>query len=479
MIGSACVAHERCDKSTGVGGRLAQLSELSVHSTILGVEVDALAEAARAGASESELLSQPVPAHYRGAAIRRDDVDRLATDPSWNRDIRDSLSVQSVPMPEIAPDEVLVAVMASAVNYNTVWAASFAPVPTFQFLRAYAQLGRWESRHDRDYHVLGSDGAGVVVRVGSMVRRWKVGDKVVISPIQVDDQEPDTFGEGMLGHEQRAWGFETNFGGLGDYAVVKAHQLLRKAEHLTWSEAAVSQLCLGTAYRMLVGENGARMKQGDTVLIWGAAGGLGVYASQLVRNGGGTAVGVVSSPEKAELAQKFGCDLVIDRSSLPGPLYNRPDVWRELGRQIRTQVGADPDIVFDHVGKDTFGASVFLAARGGSVVTCGSSTGYGHEYDNRYLWMRVKRIIGSHGGNYQEQYAANELVRKGRVMPVLSSSHDLDNVTDAVSKVQQNLHAGKVGVLCLANDTREGVSDLEARERIFARHDRRDTSLGG
>ena len=142
-------------------------------------------------------------------------------------------------------------------------------------------------RHALDYHVVGSDAAGVVLQVGSAVRKWKPGDKVTVHCNYVDDQSPSAHDDSMLADNQRIWGFETNFGGLADLAVVKANQLMPKPTHLTWEEAAVNALCNSTSYRMLVSKNGAPMTQGDKVLVWGASGGLGAYAVQYVLNGGG------------------------------------------------------------------------------------------------------------------------------------------------------------------------------------------------
>ncbi|WP_416974887.1 crotonyl-CoA carboxylase/reductase [Streptomyces sp. 4F14] len=432
--------------------------------------MDTLAEAVLAGASPRELERIAPPPEYLAAHLRAEDVDMFRG--VADKDVRKSLRVGRVPMPELAPDEVLVAVMASAINYNTVWSAMFEPIPTFRFLRQLARRGGWEARHDQPYHVLGSDAAGVVVRTGSGVRRWKVGDHVVASPMHVDSEEPIAHADGILGEEQRAWGFETNFGGLAHYTVVRATQLAPKPAHLTWEEAASNPLCAGTAYRMLVSDRGARMKQGDVVLIWGAAGGLGAYAVQLVRNGGGIAVGVVSSREKAALVRELGCDVVIDRRELGMPADGRPtpeqtvEIGKRLGSIVRREVGEDPHIAFDYVGRATFGISVFVVRRGGTVVTCGSSSGYDHTFDNRYLWMRLKRIVGSHSSNLQEHAECNRLLSLGRIQPALSEVHLLETVGEAARLVQTNSHAGKVGVLCLAPGSGTGVTDPERRAAI-------------
>ncbi|GAA2961158.1 crotonyl-CoA carboxylase/reductase [Kitasatospora cinereorecta] len=426
-----------------------------------------LSEAVVAGAEAAVLESLPLPGNFPAATVQACDISMF--EGVEDKDVRKSLFVKDVPMPDLAPDEALIAVMASAINYNTVWTAMFEPLPTFQFLKEMGRAGGWEKRHDLPYHVVGSDASGVIVRTGSSVRRWKVGDHVVIAPAYVDEQDPDTHRDGMLGQGQKAWGFETNFGGLAHYAVVRASQLLPKPASLTWEEAAVNPLCASTAYRMLVSDRGAQMKQGDIVLVWGATGGLGSYAVQLVRNGGGVPVGVVNSDEKARLLKSLGCEAVINRQDVldgDDTLLQRPEGWKKLGKAIRAAVGEDPHIVFEHVGKQTFAASVFLARRGGTVVTCGSSTGFEHSYDNRYLWMRLKRIIGSHGANLHEQWEVNRLFALGHLIPALSAVYTLAEVGAAARSVQTNQHIGKVGVLCLAPRPGLGVTDAQARARV-------------
>ncbi|WP_328722942.1 crotonyl-CoA carboxylase/reductase [Streptomyces sp. NBC_00247] len=434
--------------------------------------MDSLAKAVLAGASADRLEREPVPEQYVATHLRVEDVGLFGD--AADKDVRRTLHLGPVPMPELAPDEVLVAVMASSVNYNTVWSAMFEPLPTFDFLRRYGRQGGWASRHDQPYHVLGSDASGVIVRTGNGVRRWRTGDHVVVSCTHVDDQEPATHSDGMLGAEQRIWGFETNFGGLAHYAVVRASQLVPKAAHLTWEEAASIPLCAGTSYRMLVGEHGARMKQGDIVLIWGAAGGLGASAVQLVKNGGGIPIGVVSSEAKAAVLRRLGCDVIINRAEIgmgdgngsDGDPGQAIEAGRRLRRIIRREVGEDPHVVVDFIGRATFATSTFLVRRGGTVVTCGSSTGYQHHYDNRYLWMSLKRIIGSHSANLQEQWECNRLVQAGRLMPALSEVYPLDQIAEASRKVQQNRHIGKIGVLCLAPEPGLGVTDPQTRARI-------------
>ena len=142
--------------------------------------------------------------------------------------------------------------------------------------------------------------------VGSAVRLWKPGDHVTVHCNHVDDQDNTAHDDSMLAANQRIWGYETNFGGLADLSVVKANQLMPKPAHLTWEEAACNALCNSTSYRMIVSPNGAQITQGQSVLVWGATGGIGAYAVQYVLNGGGTPVGVVSSERRAELLRAMG-----------------------------------------------------------------------------------------------------------------------------------------------------------------------------
>ncbi|MGA1390113.1 MAG: alcohol dehydrogenase catalytic domain-containing protein, partial [Ilumatobacteraceae bacterium] len=293
-------------------------------------------DAIEARADSAAFAALPIPESYRAAVVLKSEQDTFKGVPSNQKDPRKTVHIQDVPVPEIAPDEALIAVMASSINFNTVWSSIFEPVSTFGSLARLARESEWAKRHDRDYQVIGSDASGVVLRVGSAVRSWKPGDRITVHCNHVDDQDPTSHDDSMLGSNQRIWGYETNFGGLADFAVVKANQLMPKPEHLSWEEAAVNALCNSTSYRMLVSPNGAHMKQGDVVLIWGATGGIGAYATQYVLNGGGIPVGVVSSPDKAKILKEMGCEAVIDRSAAGYKFWNDDNThneaeWRRFG----------------------------------------------------------------------------------------------------------------------------------------------------
>jgi crotonyl-CoA reductase len=428
-------------------------------------------DAIQSDASGEDIANLAIPESYRAAHVLREEQTMWDGYESADKDPRKTLHVDEVATPELAPDEVYLAVMASSINFNTVWTSIFEPLPTFAFLDRLGKESVWGKRHALDYHVVGSDASGVVVKVGSAVRNWKPGDRVTVHCNHVDDQDHSAHNDSMQAANQRIWGFETNFGGLADLSIVKANQLMPKPTHLSWEESAVNALCASTSYRMLVGDNAARMKQGDNVFIWGATGGIGAYATQLVLNGGGTPVGVVSSPERAELLNAMGCEFVVDRKAEGYRFWSDEHTqdereWRRLGKQVRGMLGDDPDIVFEHPGRSTMGASVFITKRGGKIVTCAATSGYMIEYDNRHLWMKLKSIISSHFANYQEAWEMNRLLGTGAIVPVMSDVFALDHVGDAALKVHRNEAEGKLGVLCLAPEEGLGITDRAKRESV-------------
>ncbi len=418
---------------------------------------------------DEEFAAIEIPETYKGITVHKDEVDMFADMPTKEKDPRKSLHLDDVPVPELAPGEALVAVMASAINYNTVWTSIFEPVPTFAFLERYGKLSEYSKRHDQPYHVVGSDLAGVVLRTGPGVTAWQPGNEVVAHCLSVELESPDGHDDTMMDPQQRIWGFETNFGGLAELAVVKSNQLMPKPDHLSWEEAASPGLVNSTAYRQLVSKNGANMKQGDVVLIWGASGGLGSYATQMALNGGAIPVCVVSSPEKARIVHSLGAEHVIDRSAEGYKFWKDEDTqdpkeWQRFGKKIRELTGGeDPDIVFEHPGRETFGASVYVARKGGIIVTCASTSGYMHQYDNRYLWMNLKQIKSSHFANYREAWEANRLIDKGLIHPTVSKVYPLVETGQAALDVHLNAHQGKVGVLALAPEEGLGVRDEEKR----------------
>jgi crotonyl-CoA reductase len=445
-----------------------------------------LLHAIAGSASAAEIGGLPLPETYRAAVTRRSDVERTLRISEVNRDPVSTLRIERVATPSVAPDEVLVAVMASSINFNTVWSSIFAPIPTFVFLDKLAKEGGWSARHGGDRHVLGSDASGVVVAAGSVVRRWSPGDHVVVHGNWVSGEDPGTYQDAMRAKSQRAWGFETNFGGLADLAVVKASQLMRKPLHLSWAESASSTLCNATAYRMLISPNGAGLRLGDSVLIWGATGGVGSFAVQLALAAGADPICVVSRPDRVALLRRLGVRHVIDRVaegyqflSADGTTVNTSEVAR-FGDRVREFTSDGVDVVLEHPGRETMQASIASCRPGGKVVTCAATTGALIHFDASLASRRSIQIVGSHFANYWENDRANLLLEQGIVQPTLTATYPLEEVPLATRLVSSGGHHGKIGINCLA-EAGSGVSDPIARaamgERVITRFAR--ASLSG
>jgi crotonyl-CoA reductase len=259
----------------------------------------------------------------------------------------------------------------------------------------------------------------VVLRVGSAVRNWKPGDRVTVHCNHVDDQDPSAHDDSMLAANQRIWGFETNFGGLADLSVVKANQLMPKPAHLTWEEAAVNALCNSTSYRMLVSANGARHEAGRQRAHLGRHGRHRRLrrAVRAQRRRHPRRRGVVT--RAGAILHEMGCEAVIDRAAENYNFWSDEHTqdeseWRRFGKNIRELIGEDPDIVFEHPGRSTMGASMFIAKRGGKVVTCAATSGYMIEFDNRHFWMKLKSICRRTSPTTQEAWADEPPHRPGR-----------------------------------------------------------------
>ncbi len=344
----------------------------------------------------------------------------------------DAMLPEEIPVPECGPTDVLVLNMAAGINFNGVWAARGKPVSVMKM------------HPDEPFHVAGSDAAGIVWKVGSAVKTWKVGDEVVLHCNQSCRECPACNGNDPLAcQNQRIWGYETNYGSFAQFCRVQPQQLLRKPEHLSWEEASSYGLTYFTAYRMLLGRGG--MQPGDNVLIWGASGGLGVFAVQLAKLAGANPIAVVSREDKAELARSLGAEMIIDRNEFDLSLGAKES--KRFGKKIRELTGGqDADLVFEHVGKYTFPTSVLVAKRFGTIVICGATTGYELDFDVRYLWMRQKSIIGSHFANAFQAEKANKLIHQKKIRPVLDQVFDFADTAKAHQLMAENKHKGKMAI---------------------------------
>jgi crotonyl-CoA carboxylase/reductase len=377
---------------------------------------------------------------------------------------RHALVPEEVATPRPGPGEVLIRVMASGVNPNVVWAGLGEPLNVLRFQRRKGAAVA--------FHVPGSDASGVVEEVGPGVRTVAPGDAVVVHGGHWDPECPHVLrgDDPILSPTSRAWGYQTSWGSLGSFCVAQEHQCLPKPARLSWDEAAAYMVSGATAYRMLTGWPPHVVRPGDPVLIWGAAGGLGCQAIQIVRHLGGVPIGVVSSEERARFCLALGAQGCIDRRRFDhwGPLPDRGDAaaserWAAGARAFRDAVHdalgqrRDPRIVFEHPGEQTFATSLLTCAANGMVVFCGGSTGYQGTLDLRTAWTWQKRIQGSHGMNDEQSAALNELVAAGAIDPCLSRTFAFEEAAEAHALLHENRHApGNMAVLVGAKAAGEG-----------------------
>ena len=385
-----------------------------------------------------------VPKNMYAWAIRRD----------RHGEPDDSFKVEVVETPSLDSNEVLIFVMAAGVNYNGIWAGLGIPISPFDV-------------HKEKFHVAGSDASGIVWAIGDRVTRWKIGDEVVVHCNQDDgDDEECNGGDPMFSSSQRIWGYETPDGSFAQFTRVQAQQLMLRPKHLTWEESACYTLTLATAYRMLFGHHPHELKPGQNVLVWGASGGLGSFAIQLINTAGANAIGVISDEDKRDFVMGLGAKGVINRKDfncwgqLPIVNSDAYKAWfgevRKFGKAVWeiTGKGINVDMVFEHPGEATFPVSTFVCKKGGMIVICAGTTGYNLTMDARYVWMNQKRIQGSHFAHLKQAAAANQLMLERRLDPCMSEVFPWLEIPNAHTKMRKNEHKpGNMAVLISAPNT--------------------------
>jgi len=328
----------------------------------------------------------------------------------------DVLAYREVDDPEPGPTDVIIRVKAAALNFNDIWARRGRPlaVPL--------------------PHISGTDAAGVVEAVGAAVTTVAPGDEVVVhAGHSCRVCAACTSGEEFFCREFKLYGFQTGplVGTQAEYCRVQEAQAVPKPGNVTWEEAAALPLCLATSWRMLVTR--ARIRLGDTVLVWGAAGGLGVYAIQIALLAGAVPIAVVGSARKEELVTSLGAEHVINRS--------HQNVADEVARLTEK---AGVDVVFEHTGQATWAESVRVCRWGGTIVVCGATSGYEAQTDLRFLWNKQQNHLGSHVASRAETEAALELVAAGRIRPVIGEVVGLSEAPRAHKLMESGGLLGKL-----------------------------------
>ncbi len=384
-----------------------------------------------------------------------------------------SFQVEVVDVPEPADDEVLVYVMAAGVNYNNVWAGLGIPVDVIG--------ARNKAGEPEPFHIGGSDASGIIYKVGKDVTNVKVGDEVVIhcGTWRRDDPWVKAGEDPMFGASFRIWGYETNWGSFAQFTRVQAHQCLPKPTHLTWEQAAAYMLVGATAYRMLHHWQPHSVRPNDVVVVWGGAGGLGSQAIQIVKAAGGIPIAVISDDSKVDFCLNLGAKGCINRKNFShwGMLPHWKDnvgynEWlkgvRAFGKAIWDVLGErrSPRIIFEHPGETTIPTSMFVCDTGGMVVICAGTTGFNATVDLRYMWMRQKRLQGSHFANDDQAKGINDLVIAGKVDPCLSQTFTWEELPMAHQLMYENRHPhGNMSILVGAS--RPGLLDTAAQRAAW------------
>ncbi len=326
----------------------------------------------------------------------------------------EKLRYEDAPEPVFSETEALIRVKACALNHLDIW----------------ARQGTRQERVPMP-HVSGSDISGEVVKVGSLVKNHKLGDKVLIAPGVSDGTcEYCTSGWDSLCDDYRIIGYETQ-GGYAEYVSVPAANILPIPNSLSFEEAAAVPLVFLTAWHMLTTR--AHLTAGETVLVWGAGSGVGSAAIQVAKVLGAKVIATAGSDEKLEKARKLGADWTVNH-------YNQ-DVPVEVKRVTN---GKKANVVFDHVGQATWEKSMRSMAPGGRLVNCGVTSGGKAEIDIRYVFVRQFSLMGSYMGGRGELLKVLPFFEEGRLKPVVDSVFPLEEAAAAQTRMEKSEHFGKI-----------------------------------
>lgn len=325
------------------------------------------------------------------------------------------LRVQELPEPVIqSPDEVRVRVQAAALNHLDLFVAAGLPGVSRTFP-----------------HVVGSDGAGLVDRVGPAVQELRPGDRVMINPtLSCGECSACISGDDSLCVTLRVIG-EHCAGTAAELIVVPSRNLAAVPAGMSWPEAAAFSLATLTAWRMLVTR--AQLRAEETVLIWGIGGGVALAALQIAKLIGARTIVTSGTDLKLETARSLGADVVLN--------HHQADVRTEVRRHTG---GRGADVVVDSVGEQTWPASLQALRRGGRLVLCGATTGPMVSLDLRRLFWHQWSLLGSTLGSQQEYAAIVGHATEGRLWPVIDRVVPLDKAVDAFERLRQGEQVGKL-----------------------------------
>jgi NADPH:quinone reductase-like Zn-dependent oxidoreductase len=322
-------------------------------------------------------------------------------------DLQDLEIVTDYPVPQVTDGHVVIRVKASSFNYHDVFTVRGmpgikVPLPV----------------------IIGLDMAGEIAQVGPGVANWKVGDRVLVNPLNKK--------KGLMG--------EMLDGGMAEYSLVSADQLVAMPEGVTFAEAASLPVAYGTAHRMLITHN--TIKKGDRVLVLGASGGVGTGCVILAKLLGAEVIACASSDEKLARLKELGADEVVD--------YKKVDFskWavEKYGKPQRRSYEGGVDVVVNFTGGDTWVPSLRCIKRGGKLLVCGATAGHDPKEDLRYIWTFEINIVGSNSFYDDDLKGLMQLIQEGKMKPVIDKVLPLDEAREGLRLIRDREVMGKVVV---------------------------------
>lgn len=315
--------------------------------------------------------------------------------------------VDDYPMPRAKDGHVVIRVRASAFNYHDVFTVRGmpgikVPIPV----------------------IIGLDMAGEIAELGANVAGWKVGDRVLVNPLNKK--------LGLMG--------EMLDGGMAEYCLVSADQLIAMPDHVSFPEAASLPVAYGTAHRMLITHK--TIEKGERVLILGASGGVGTGCVILAKMLGAEVIACASSEQKLRRMQEIGADEVLD--------YTKTDFakWaiERYGKPQRRSYEGGVDVVINFTGGDTWLPSLRCVKRGGKILVCGATAGHDPKEDLRYIWSFELKIIGSNSFYADNLSGLMDLIEQGRMKPMIDTVLPLEQAREGLRLIQDREVIGKVVV---------------------------------
>ena len=348
-------------------------------------------------------------------------------------------------IPKPKANELIILNMACGINYNGIWASLGKPR---NVINAHHQFEEAE-----DFLICGSESSGIVYAVGDEVKDFKVGDEVICIGIQYDKncQVYQESKDPRISPSFRIWGYEGNWGAFSQFSKVLDVQCVKKPTELSWEKAASITATGATVYSMLTHWKGNEIKEGDVVLVWGGAGGLGTIAIQLIKEFGGIPIAVVSNDDRGKYCIDLGAKGYINRTKynhwgimgeelssnqslykkwLRGVIKFRREIWDIVGER------KNPQIILEHPGADTLPTSMFLCDSKGMVTICGATTGYIGSLDLRYLWLGLKRLQGSHAALMEDVEKLLDLIVKRSIKIPETNIYEFDDIP----RIHQNMY---------------------------------------